>query len=173
MAIHLRPVTLDDGKQIIRWRNRDVVREHCMNKSVITLESNEAFYHANIETGKYKQFIVEYADEDFLLVWYPIATVYLKDIDYDNKHCELCIFTSDEREWDMESQSLGIKILLDKAFHEYGMHKVYSYVFVKFPEEESLLKMAGFSFEALLREESRNRNGEYEDVLRMAIYNDN
>ena len=56
-------------------------------------------------------------------------------MDYDNKRCELCIFTSSDREWDSTSQSEAIKMLVEKAFNEYGMHKVYSYVFTKFPEE--------------------------------------
>ena len=170
MAIHLRPITLEDGEQIVRWRNNENVKAHCMKKHVITKESNEVFYHTNVETGKYKQFIVEHTDDDFPIVCYPIATVYLKDIDNENKHCELCIFTSSDREWVQKSQSEGVRQLLEKAFNEYDMHKVYSYVFFKFPDEVELLKAAGFTVEAILKDESMNNDGEYEDIVRLVIF---
>ena len=170
MRIFLRPITEKDGANIVRWRNSDKVRSHCMTKAEITEESNLEFYKKNVETGKYKQFIVERIEEETGLVSYPIATVYLKDLDYENKRCELCIFTSNDVEWDCEGQSIAIKMLLEKAFSEYGMHKVYSYVFYKYPQELDLLKNAGFSVETILREEASDVNGNFEDVIRLCIF---
>ena len=63
-------------------------------------------------------------------------------------------------------------MLLEKAFNEYGMHKVYSYVFKKYPNEVELLKNAGFSFEATLKGEAQNENGEYEDLIRLCVFTD-
>ena len=173
MFIYLRPIRLEDGPQIVRWRNDKSVQSHCMSKKTVTLESNEAFYNANIKTGKYKQFIVECVESQSGAAVYPIATVYLKDMDYENKRCELCIFTSSDVDWMPESQSIAVKQLIDKAFDEYGMHKLYSYVFTKFPEEIALLESAGFRQELILKEEARNEEGNYEDIVRMSIINDN
>lgn len=169
MKIFLRPITEKDTPNIVRWRNSDIVRKHCMTKIPITEESHQKFYKDNILTGKYKQFIVERVEEETGLASYPIATVYLKDIDKENNRCELCIFTSNDVEWDLEGQSIAIKMLLDKAFNEYGMHKVYSYVFYKFPEEVELLKRAGFSVETILKEETMSEDGKYEDIIRLCI----
>ncbi len=169
MRIFLRPVTLSDGPKIVKWRNTPSVREHCLNQKPITVESNEAFFHQYIDTGWYQQYIVERIEEDFGVASYPIATVYLKDIDKTNKRCELCIFTSDDQEWNTESQSIAVKILLEKAFGELGMHKVYSYAFYKFLDEAELLKRAGFTTEAILKEEALNSEGKYEDIVRFAI----
>lgn len=171
MRIYLRPITLDDGKHIVKWRNDKNVLNHCLSKAIITEDSNREFYLANVATGKYIQFIVERIDEDYGVFVYPIATVYLKDIDYDNKKCELCIFTSSDVEWMSESQSIAIKMLVKKAFKEYGMHKLYSYVFYKFPEEIELIKNAGFSIEATLKEEALNEDGLYEDIIRLSAIN--
>ena len=173
MKIFLRPITINDSHLIIKWRNDKAVLGHCMTKAEVTEESHIAFYKANVETGKYKQFIVERLDEDFGVAAYPIATVYLKDMDYNNKRCELCIFTSSDKEWMAESQSIAIKMLVDKAFNEYGMHKVYSYVFYKYSNEVNLLKHAGFSAEAILKEESMDESGNYDDVVRMCVINNN
>lgn len=168
MRIVLRPITLQDGETLIRWRNDERVLNHCLSRAKITEESNREFFKNFVETGKYKQFMVERLADDYPIS-YPIATVYLKDMDYTNKRCELCIFTSTDTEWAPESQSLAIKMLVDKAFNEYGMHKVYSYVFYKFPEEVDLLKNAGFSSEAIMKDEALNEEGKYEDIVRLSI----
>lgn len=169
MRIYLRPITLEDGPNIVKWRNTPSVREHCLNQIPITIESNETFFHANIETGYYQQFIVERIDEDFGVSSYPIATVYLKDIDRNNRRCELCIFTSNDQEWNTESQAIAVKMLLQKAFDELNMHKVYSFAFYKFLNEAELLKRAGFTTEAIFKEEAVNSEDEYEDIVRFVI----
>ena len=140
-----------------------------MSKSPITESSHLKFYKDNILTGKYKQFIVERVEENTGLVAYPIATVYLKDLDFENRRCELCIFTSDDIEWNSVGQSIAIKMLLDKAFREYGMHKVYSYVFKGFSEEMDLLLDAGFNIECVLKDEALSDDGTYHDVIRLSI----
>ena len=169
MKILLRPISLQDGVHLVKWRNDERVINHCLSRATITEESNKEFFEKNVLTGKYKQFMVERLNEDFPMVAYPIATVYLKDMDYTNKRCELCIFTSTDTEWEPESQSIAIQMLIEKAFNEYGMHKVYSYVFYKFSEEVELLKNAGFSSEAILKEEALNADGKYEDIVRLSI----
>lgn len=172
MRIYLKPITLEDGAYIVKWRSSPSVVNHCFDKSPVTLESNEAFFKANIETGKYKQFIVERVEEQYGVASYAIATVYLKDMDSVNHRCELCIFTSDDEEWNSESQTIAIKMLLEKAFNEYGMHKVYTYVFSANKDEINLMKKAGLFKEAVLEKEAVNIAGEYVDVYRMAIIQD-
>ena len=173
MRIYLRPITLEDGYSIVKWRNSPDVISHCFDKNPVTIESNEVFYKSYIETGKYKQFIVERIDEDFGVSSYPIATVYLKDFDKVNNRCELCIFTSDDQEWNTESQGIAVDQLLSKAFKEYGMHKVYTFVFADNLDEVALMKRAGFVVEAVLAKEAKNRDGKYVDVLRMMCFAEN
>lgn len=170
MKIFLRPISLSDGCHLVKWRNDKSVINHCLSRATITEESNREFYKNYVETGKYIQFMVERLDEDFPMVVYPIATIYLKDIDYTNKRCELCIFTSTDTEWEPKSQSMAIHMLVEKAFNEYGMHKVYSYVFYKYHDEVELLKNAGFSSEAILKDEAINSEGKYEDIVRLCIF---
>lgn len=171
MKIYLRPITRDDTKLIVKWRNNSRVSAHCLNKKPITEESHLEFFEKNVVTGYYQQYIVERIEEDFGTVSYPIATVYLKDIDKFNRRCELCIFTSDDQEWNTESQSIAIKMLLEKAFKELGIHKIYSYVFDKFVDEADLLKGAGFAMEAVLKNEAVDAEGNYQDIVRFVIFN--
>ena len=172
MNIYLRPISEKDGPNIVRWRNDPTVLRHCLDKTHITEDSNLKFYKSKVETGKYKQFIVECVESNSGVCTYPIATVYLKDMDYSNKRCELCIFTSSDVEWNPEGQTIAIKLLINKAFNEYGMHKVYSYVFSEFPDEVDLLINAGFSIEANLQHEALGQDGEYKDIIRLCIFNE-
>lgn len=173
MRIYLRSITLEDGATIVKWRNTADVSSHCFDKTPITIDSNAVFFRNYVETGKYKQYIVERIDEDFGVSSYPIATVYLKDFDKVNHRCELCIFTSDDQEWNTESQSIAIKLLLEKAFTEFEMHKVYTFVFADNNDEVALMKRAGLKEEAVLEKEAVNSQGEYVDVMRMTILAEN
>ncbi len=173
MRIYLRPITLEDGASIVKWRNSPKVLSHVFDRTPLTIESNKWFYENFVETGRYKQFIVERIDEEFGVASYSIATVYLKGMDPINKRCQLCIFTSDDQEWNTESQSIAVKMLLDKAFTEYGMNKIFSYVFAQNRDEIALLKRAGFKKEALLAKEALNMENEYVDIVRMCIFRDN
>lgn len=172
MNIYLRPIREDDENLIVKWRNAPNVSMHCFNRDPITLESTIKFFHDHVETGHYRQYIVERMEETSGVVSYSIATVYLKDVDTANKRCELCIFTSDDEEWNTESQSIAIKMLLKIAFEELNMHKVYSHVFIKFEDEKKLLESAGFEAEAVLKSEALGADGKYDDVYRMVIFAD-
>lgn len=168
MRIFLRPITENDAAHIVKWRNSEKVLKHCMIKAPITIESHMQYYRDCVLTGKNIQFIVERVEEELGLAAYPIATIYLKDVDRENHRCELCVFTSSDVEWEMEGQVLATKMLLEKAFNEYGMHKVYSRVF--YNEGIEMLKQAGFSLESVLKEEVF-MNGKYQDIYRLSIFN--
>ena len=172
MKIFLRPITEKDAAYIVKWRNSEKVNKHCLTKASVTVESNQKFYQEKILTGKYKQFMVERIEEETGLASYPIATVYLKDMDYENKRCELCVFTSSDVEWDNEGKKIAIKMLLDKAFGEYGMHKVYSYVIYDINAGMELLKSVGFGIESVLKSEAFVE-GSYSDIYRLCIFNSN
>lgn len=168
MRIFLRPITEKDGHHIVKWRNSEKVLKDCMTKAPITEESHMQYYRDRVQTGKNIQFIVERVEEELGLAAYPIATIYLKDVDHENNCCELCVFTSSDIEWEMEGQLLATQMILDKAFNEYGMHKVYSRVF--YNEGIELLKQAGFTLESVLKSEVMI-DSEYHDIYRMCIFN--
>ena len=170
MKIFLRQITENDGSLIIKWRNNPKVSMHCFNRTPITFESNRKFFKEQVLSGNYKQYIVERIEESTGVVSYPIASVYLKDIDRTNKRCQLCIFTSDDEEWNTDSQRIAIEKLLFIVFEELGMHKVYSYVFTQYADEKQLLQNAGFDVEAVLKNEAMGSDGKFEDVYRMVMF---
>ena len=63
---------------------------------------------------------------------------------------------------------MATKMILDKAFKEYGMHKVFSRVF--YNEGIETLKRAGFILESVLKSEVM-LDGKFHDIYRMCIFN--
>lgn len=170
MKIYLRPIQESDGRLIVKWRNTPNVAKHCFNREPITEESNREFYRSEVLTGHYKQYIVERQEETFGVASYSIATVYLKNIDNTNHRCQLCVFTSDDEEWNSESQVIAVRMLLKIAFNELEMEEVYSYVFVKYADEVDLLKKVGFSIESKEERMENSQCNQVEDVYRMVIH---
>lgn len=168
MRIFIRPITEKDAAHIVKWRNSEKVLKHCMTKTPITLESHMQYYRDKVLTGKNIQFIVERVEEELGLAAYPIATIYLKDVDNENHSCELCVFTSSDIEWEIEGQIMATKMILEKAFREYKMHKVYARTF--YNEGIEMLKAAGFTLESVLKEEVLI-NDKYQDIYRLCIFN--
>ena len=81
----------------------------------------------------------------------------------------MCIFTSNDQSGILKGQSLAIRQLLDKAFIEYNMHKVYTFVFAENKDEVKLMKRAHLKDEAVFKREAIDSNGRYVDVIRMMI----
>lgn len=174
MEIKLRESILEDGEYIVKWRNNPEFLKHCMDYSTISLESNTVFYNENIVTGKYIQYMVEKVDSDFGGVFsYKIAMVYLKNLDNKNHRCECGIYPNEDGEWNDESKREAMRLLLDRAFNEYGFHKVYSYIFSDCEDELQLLRDVGFEQEGVFKDEICLKDGMYRDVIRMFKLKDN
>ncbi|SJZ54544.1 GNAT family N-acetyltransferase [Treponema porcinum] len=143
MRFFLREVKLEDGKNIVNWRNNRNVITHCIDKTLITEESNERFYHEYVETGRVKQFIIERSDEE-LGGGYPIGTIYLKDIDTQKHICELGMYPSEDTEWNSESQKFAVISMVNRAIDDYGMMELFAFVIKNCVEEKEVLQKAGF-----------------------------
>ncbi len=61
-------------------------------------------------------------------------------------------------------------MLLDKASAEYGIHKIYSFVFADNEDEIALLENCGLHVEARFEKEAINDKNEYVDIIRMSIF---
>lgn len=171
MKVYLRKVTPEDGKLIVRWRNNPKVLSHVIDQTKITDKTNSEFYQNYVQTGIYQQYIVERIEEQYGVAAYPIASVFLRNIDDTNKRCELGFFPSDDQEWNSDSQILAVKDLLKIAFDEMKMNKVYTYVFSGIDDEKELMIKAGFEEECLLKSEYIAQNGSYKDIYRMCVFN--
>lgn len=169
MSIWLREITCDDGKFIVDWRNNDNIRRHCMDDSLVTMESNLVFYENNVLTKKCFQYMVEKNDDDFPQCVYPIATGYLKNLDYINKKCELGFFPTYDSEWNGNMERNAVKLLVEKAFSKHGFRKVYAYIFADCIDELALFVSVGFIQEGYFKDELCMADGKLRSIVRLAL----
>lgn len=171
VKVALRKITLDESPYIIKWRNNPETLKNCIDRRLLTEESNRAFFEEYVASGKYIQYIVDKAVEGFEgIASYPIASVFLKNIDTVNNKCELGILPSDDTDWDDIGKEMAIKALLDIAFSTYRMNKVYAHVFADVREEIEVFKKAGFVHEAYLESEVLDDEGNYRDIVRLKAF---
>lgn len=89
--IYLRPMTVEDTDDIIRWRDKEYVRENFIYRGEFTREIHLNWIKTKVEPGEVIQFIIVLKDNDR-----SIGSVYLRDIDYDNGEAEYGIFIGEE-----------------------------------------------------------------------------
>lgn len=81
--VSLRPMTLSDTDNIIRWRNSDAVRLNMQDQRMLNSEQHQDYYIKQILTGKVVQYII-------LANSISIGTVFYKYL--NKKQVELGIF---------------------------------------------------------------------------------
>ena len=93
--IYLKPITSADTENIIRWRNKDNVRKFFLDQRLFTVEGHTNWLENVVKTGRAAQFIIYEKDENV-----PVGSVFLRDIDYQNKKIQwekICLLENEER----------------------------------------------------------------------------
>ena len=94
----LRPIDGSDTENIIRWRNKESVRQHFIYQKPFTAEGHTAWLKNMVETGKVSQFIIHSKN-----LKKDVGTVFLRDIDHENNKAEYGIFIGED-----DARGLGI-----------------------------------------------------------------
>lgn len=163
--IYLRPITYDDTKLIIRWRNDDSVKQYFIYRKPFTKEGQEKWMREEIETNNAFQFIVCENETNR-----PIGCTYLRDYDRTHNKAEYGVFIGEES---MRGRGLGKEMLnltLQFAFEVKKLHKVFARVLSDNAASLHCFLSCGFLREAYLKDEVYI-DGKYQDVIFLAIIN--
>lgn len=161
--IYLRPITMADTDDIVRWRNADRVRKNFIYQALFTKESHENWMRTKVETGEVIQFIICEKETDR-----AVGSVYFRDIDPVNKKAEYGIFIG---EADCAGKGIGsetARLAVDYAREVMKLHKLVLRVFADNIGAVKSYQNAGFVQEARLRDEFF-QDGRYRDMLLMAV----
>ena len=90
--VYLRPITLEDTENIVKWRNTDRVRKNFIYQKPFTKEGHLAWMRDKVAAGEVVQFILCETEGDR-----PVGSVYFRDIDTSPIKRRSTVFLSGKR----------------------------------------------------------------------------
>lgn len=161
----LRPLTIEDAPQVVRWRNDPFVVEHLFGDEPPTLDSHVRWFAQMQQRGDRQEFvIVERATGR------AVGTIGLSSIDRVHRRAEYGILIGEADARGRGYAREASELLLDYAFHDLRLHRVYLLVFADHVTARRLYERLGFQVEGTLRGHIYKR-GVFRDVVEMAILN--
>ncbi len=160
----LRPIDETDTENIVTWRNKDSVKRHFIYRKPFTIEGHTAWLQNMVKTGKVAQFII-YSQE----LGKDVGSVFLRDIDQDNRKAEYGIFLGED---DARGHGIGTaaaKLIVKYGFDELRLHKIFLRVFADNIRAIKSYEKAGFRQEAYLKDEVYI-SGAFQDIVLMAQF---
>ena len=100
-----------------------------------------------------------------------IGNIYLREIDWIARHAELHIFIGDPRQRGNGYGRAAVRQLIDYAFGDLGLHRVYLFVLADNHAAQRAYVACGMVHEGVLRDHAY-KAGAYRDVLVMGICNE-
>ena len=161
--IYLRPITMEDTENIVKWRNSDRVRKNFIYQAQFTREGHENWMRTKVVTGEVVQFIICEKENDR-----PVGSVYFRDIDSDNKKAEYGIFIGEADAAGKGYGSETARLAVEYARDVLKLHKLMLRVFADNIGAVKSYENAGFVQEAYLKDEFL-QNGTYRSLLFMAV----
>ena len=164
-GIYLRPITVEDTNDIVKWRNSEAVRKYFIYQEDFTEEGHMNWLETKVNTGEAVQFMIVERGTDR-----AIGSVFLRDIDRKNKKAEYGIFIGDDSKMGLGIGTQTARLMIEYAFGQEKLHRLYLRVFADNDRAISSYKKAGFVVEGLLKDDVFVRN-QYRDIVWMAVTN--
>lgn len=166
--LRLRKMSMEDVPVYHQWRN-DMEVMHFTNPAldVFTYSDTENFVQTIIESNHAKSYIIEERESDK-----PIGITALTNLDYENRNAECIIDIGDKNYWGKGFGREAFQLLLDYAFQEMNLHKVYLRVFSFNERAIRLYQKLGFQTEGELKEQVY-RNGSWHGIVYMGLLKSN
>ena len=121
--LSLRPVTSEDLKKVLSWRNAEFVRKNFFYRSTITMDEELDYYSDKIMKGKVFQFIVTLKETGE-----EIGCVYLQHYDEKENSMESGIFFSENAPAGKGYGTEAVQRMNDWAFENLKLSKTYARV---------------------------------------------
>jgi diamine N-acetyltransferase len=146
MKISLRRLEKADAPLMLEWmHDEDIQRSFQRNMMSATLQDAEDFCQSaavpdELQGGENIHFAIADENDEYL------GTVSLKNVDVKNKTAEYAIVTR-KKAHRKGVAAQATKLVLQKAFEEYGLHRVYLNVLENNQVAIKLYEKSGFSYE--------------------------
>ena len=125
-TVSLRPITIQDTPNIVRWRNTNSVRVNLFSQSIITEDTHIEWMHRMVETGKCHQYIIQVDEYEESR---DIGTTFIKTQDQEKKIGEFGIFIGDEAARGKGYGKAATLQMLETAFQNLKYKSIYLWVY--------------------------------------------
>lgn len=162
--IRLRRLELADAEPMLEWMLEPSIYEKMQyDPKVQNLERCKNFIQTSWTDDRNLHYaITNYAGE-------YLGTVSLKNIDHQNQNAEFAIALH-PKAMGKGVSSIALKKIMEKAFDELNLHKVYLYVRSDNERAIAFYKKNHLEYEGCFKEHL-SINGEYKDILWFALRN--
>ncbi len=158
----LRAIEREDLPTFVRWMNDPEVRQYLEIYLPMSMAEEEQWFEAHLKDDTSRIFGIE--SEDGRL----IGNVGLGDLDWKNRNAHLGIVIAEKERWGRGYGTDAIRALLDFAFNQMNLHRVYLSVFDFNERAIRCYEKCGFRHEGRARQ-THFVNGAYHDAILMAI----
>lgn len=151
-------------EQVRAWRNSDRVRSSMLNSDVIAEDEHQRWL-SYLASSTSRQIVRVAFDKET-----PFGVITLKDIDRRSSRSDWGMYIGDER---FLGRGLGRRMLfalLEWAFEEEGLERLYTSVLADNSKAVALYLDCGFHFEGRFERHIRRASGEFVDVYWMALF---
>ncbi|MEH1867859.1 MAG: UDP-4-amino-4,6-dideoxy-N-acetyl-beta-L-altrosamine N-acetyltransferase [Nostoc sp.] len=159
----LRTLEKSDLEQLLEWRNSDRIRANMYNDQIINMDEHRKWFenHSNNESVIYKIFEFQCR---------PVGVVNVIQIDMRNKKCYWAFYLGDTNV-PRGSGAVMEFLFLEYTFEVLQIRKLCCEVFAFNISTIKLHKKFGFTEEGCFKQHIF-KNGKYEDVISMALLQD-
>ncbi len=165
MKVELKRLTENELEMLMNWRMREDISKGMFNTVKLTLEGQKAWFEKIKNDNTQIRWII-YCDG------VPVGSMYLTDIDYNNKRCESGWFVAEK-----EYRSLKLAMALQQNMYDYvfdtlKLNKIYGYILDNNKMVLRLVKTCGIEEEGLLKKHIL-KNGIFHDVYVVGLTSEN
>jgi RimJ/RimL family protein N-acetyltransferase len=161
--VRLAPINKDSIPTYLSWFRDYEVQRWVLSVMPLTAEAETAWYDETVESKNVFPFEIHTLEDDHL-----IGSCSIFDIDTRNRSAELGIVIGEKDYWGKGYGSDAVRTLLNFAFGEVNLNRVYLRVFAYNQRAIRSYKKCGFQHEGTARQ-AQFREGRYHDVHLMAI----
>lgn len=159
----LRVIERDDLPHFITWVNDPEVTQHLLLYLPINLDDETDWYEGQRKDTTTQNFAIVITQEQRL-----IGSVGLMKIDHKDQNAELGIMIGDKTQWGQGYGQEAIQLLLDFAFTQMNLHRIYLRVNASHTAGIRCYQRCGFIEEGRLRQVVYH-HGRFEDQLMMSL----
>lgn len=163
MKVRIRPITLEDTQDVLRWRNNPAVMANFIYRKKLTAEDHINWLNTKVFTGDTAQFIIEETETDN-----KVGSVYLRDIDRTHRKGEFGIFIGEDCARGKGYGTIAARQILQYAFTSLDLNKVFLRVFADNLSAIACYKKVGFIEDGIAREDVW-LDGAPKDVVFMSV----